>query len=71
MVVQKAVLKVSSHVVECEIAPKRKPETYSREVQCEIIDPKRLGKINEADEDFDSDDSDSFDRRIAGAMNQR
>lgn len=44
-----------------EIAPKRKPETYTREVQCEIIDPKKLGKIAEADED-DSDDD--FDNRF-------
>ena len=56
--------------MELEIAPKRKPETYSREVQCEILDPKKLGKITGADED-DSDDSDSFDRRIMGAMNSR
>ncbi len=31
-------LKVSSMVVELEIAPKSKPETDAREVQCEIID---------------------------------
>jgi hypothetical protein len=40
-----------------EIAPKRKPETYTREVQCEIIDPKKLGKIAEEEEN----DSDDFD----------
>lgn len=44
-----------------EVAPKRKPETYTREIQCEIIDPKKLGKIREEDED---DDSDGFDRRF-------
>jgi hypothetical protein len=47
-------------VVELEIAPKRKPETYTREVQCEIIDPKKLGKITEEDED----DSDDFEKRM-------
>ena len=55
------ILKVSSIVVELEIAPKRKPETYAREVQCEIIDPKKLGKIAEEDED---DDSDEFEKRL-------
>jgi hypothetical protein len=55
---------VSSFVVEMEIAPKRKPETYTREVQCEIIDPKKLGKIAEEDEN-DSDDYD-FDNRFKG-----
>lgn len=47
-------------VLEMEIAPKRKPETYAREVQCEIIDAKKLGKIAEEDED----DSDDFDRKF-------
>lgn len=47
-----------------EIAPKRKPETYTREVQCEIIDSKKLGKIAEEDEN-ESDDYD-FDNRFKG-----
>jgi hypothetical protein len=53
-------LKVASMVVEMEIAPKRKPETYAREVQCEIIDAKKLGKIAEEDED----ESDEFDKKF-------
>ncbi len=60
---------MQSFVVEMEIAPKRKPETYSREVQCEIIDPKKLGKIAEEDEN-DSDDYD-FDNRFKGSNQQR
>ena len=63
-------LKVSSMVVELEIAPKRKPETYTREVQCEIIDPKKLGKIAEEDED-DSDDFEKRMDRFGGINNQR
>jgi len=57
-------------VVELEIAPKRKPETYTREVQCEIIDPKKLGKIAEEDED-DSDDFEKRMDRFGGINNQR
>lgn len=52
-----------------EIAPKRKPETYTREVQCEIIDSKKLGKIAEEDEN-ESDDYD-FDNRFKGINQQR
>jgi hypothetical protein len=57
-------------VVELEIAPKRKPETYTREVQCEIIDPKKLGKIAEEDEN-DSDDFEKRMDRFGGINNQR
>ena len=51
---------MASYVVELEIAPKRKPETYTREVQCEIIDTRKLGKIAEEDED----DEDGFENRF-------
>ena len=57
-------------VVELEIAPKRKPETYAREVQCDIIDTKKLGKIAEEDED----ESDEFDKRFdrfSGQLNRQ
>lgn len=68
MVVQKpkSILKVSSMVVEMEIAPKRKPETYTQEIQCEIIDAKKLGKIAEESED----DSDEFDQRFNNMMSR-
>lgn len=57
--------KVCSLVAEIEIAPKRKPETYAREVQCEILNPKKLGKIHE-EEDYNSEDSsDNFDERFS------
>jgi hypothetical protein len=62
---------VCSIVIEVEIIPKKKPDTYAREVQCEIIDPKKLGKINEEDEDDSDDYMDNFDRRIQSAMNDR
>ena len=49
-------------VVDLQIIPKVKPVTYSREVQCEIIDSKRLGKIAEKEE---SDSDDEFDNRFS------
>lgn len=59
-------LKVQSFVVEIEIVPKRKAETYTREIQCELIDPKKLGKIAEEDED----DSDDFDNRFKNLIDR-
>ena len=41
--------------------------TYSREVQCEIIDSKRLGKIAEEEE---SDSDDEFDNRFSRIQTQ-
>lgn len=61
-------LKVCSIVFEMEVAPKRKPETYTREVQCEIIDPKKLNKIKE---DEDEDDSDDFEKRFTALQMNR
>jgi len=49
--IAKSLSKICSLVVEIEIAPKRKPETYAREVQCEILNSKKLSKIREGDED--------------------
>lgn len=48
-----------------EIAPMRRAETYHQGVQCELIDPKKLGRIQE-DEEYDSEDdfSDRFSKVI-------
>lgn len=64
--IAKSLSKICSLVVEIEIAPKRKPETYAREVQCEILNSKKLSKIREGDEDqLDEDSSDNFDERFS------
>ncbi len=57
---------MQSFVVEIEIVPKRKAETYTREIQCELIDPKKLGKIAEEDED----DSYDFDNRFKNMVDR-
>ena len=47
-------LRVASHVIEIEIQGIRKPETYDKEITCDLLDPNamdaRLGRINEDDE---------------------
>lgn len=55
-------LRVSSHVVELEIAPRRPADKYDKEIMCDLPDPRqqRLGAVNEADE-FQND----FDNRFA------
>ena len=45
-------------VVEIEVTPKRKPETYERDAQTDLSGNKiKLGKINEEDEDYSDDDN--------------
>ena len=57
-------MRVSSHVVELEIAPKRPADSYDKEIQCDLPDPRaqRLGRIAE-DEEYDSWQND-FDSRF-------
>ena len=64
---QRAALRVASHVVELEIAPRKPPATYEREIQCDLEQPKpRLAAIGEDDE-YDSW-QDDFDRRYESNM---
>jgi hypothetical protein len=61
---------VSQYVVEMEIVPIKKADSYHIGVQCEIIDPKKLKKIREEDEqDYDSEDD--FNDRFSNLMNNK
>ena len=59
-------LRVSSHVVELEIAPIKPADKYDKEIMCDLPDPKasRLGRIQEDDE-YDNWQND-FDSRFEG-----
>jgi hypothetical protein len=39
--------KVQPYVIEMEITPLKRADTYNQGVQCELIDPKKLGRIQE------------------------
>lgn len=61
--------KVASMVVEIEIQPKVKLERYDRDIQCDLIDPKKADRLQRiAEEDDDSDEADAFEARMARAM---
>ena len=55
---------MSTFVVEIEIPGIKKPESYDKEIMCDIPDPRasRLGRIAEDDE-FDNF-NDDFDNRL-------
>lgn len=61
-------LRVSSYVVELEIAPRKKADTYDKEIMCDLPDPRtqRLGRITEDDE-YDAWQND-FDNRFDGVQ---
>ena len=48
----RAELKIATLIVEMEIMPRRKPEAYHREIQCDLLmtSNKTLDQINEEDE---------------------
>lgn len=63
---KKQALKISKFVAELEIRPKPKPIVYTKEfgVNCDIIDSsqRRLGRIDEGDEDMSDDFGDRFEQ---------
>ena len=58
-------LRVSSHVIELEITPKKPPETYDKEVTCDIIDASKAGRLAGISEDQEFDAfQDDFNARF-------
>lgn len=69
-------LRVSNFVVELEIVPKRKAETYEKGVTCDIIDPSkqpRLGRITEDGEyeEWQDDFEARFEQQLQRATADR
>ena len=63
---------MASHVIEIEIQGIKKPETYDKEITCDLLDPAamqgRLGRVDE-DEEYEAWEKD-FSNRFADVQRQ-
>ena len=64
-------LRVSSHVVELEIAGIRPAETYDKEITCDIIDSAKANRLDRIPEDDEYGRfQDDFDQRFESMQRQ-